>query len=42
MAAPASIAASRVNFRDLPTFSRFFRRYTGRSPKQYRESIYFN
>lgn len=34
--------ASRVNFRDLPTFSRFFRRYTGRSPKQYRESIYFN
>ncbi len=33
---------SRLNFRDQPTFSRFFRHYTGMTPKKYRESIYFN
>lgn len=31
--------AERVNFPDQPTFSRFFRRYTGMTPSAYRDSI---
>lgn len=33
--------ASRVNFSDQPSFCRFFRHYTGLTPKKYRENIYF-
>lgn len=33
--------ASKVNFPDQSTLSRFFRRYTGMTPSQYREKIHF-
>ena len=32
---------ARVNFPDQSTLSRFFRRYTGMSPSQYRKNIHF-